>query len=462
MQSNDLNDNSENSVRGGFFARYGKKITLGALCFILALVTFCAGWLTSYFTQSKRTRSLAFFLNNYDNYYLETREGAGGDVTKILADALLDKYSEYYTAEEYAAENKASYGEKRGLGITFLTDFSVYSVSGNSPAERAGIKEGGRVIAYKTSADESLIDVNSENANAALNEFISKLSDSEGEVTLKIEYDGEAPVLYTLEKSEYTESYVYYADAGGYYGFIGDSELELTLMPHKAALFELDENVAYIKLTQFNGLSSGSAGAAGQIKAALDTFKSNNKSELILDLRSNGGGFMSILCDIASYFCDYDGGSALCQKAIDKYGDEQLFNMQKSKYKNYGFKKIVILANENSASASEALIGAMLDYDKASGNNAVSVILSPHDLNGGVEYATYGKGIMQSTYINPLTGEAVKLTTAKIYWPISGVCIHGTGVTDVLREKGFNVISGTNGDISAAVEYLKSEKKLYS
>lgn len=459
MPSNDFNDNAKKSARGGFIARHGKKITAGALCFVLAVVMFSAGWLTSYFSQDERTRSLEFLLNNYDNYYLETREDAESDVAKALSDALLDKYSEYYTAEEYAAEKKASYGEKKGLGITFLSnDFSIYSVSGNSPAEHAGILSGGKVIGYKTAADEVLVEVNADNAKDELEAFISKLSDSDGEITLKIKY-GESVESYALKKSEYNEGYVYYADASGYYGFSGDSELALTLMPNKSALSELGEKTAYIKLTQFNGLSkSGCLGASEQVKVALDKFKNDKKSELIFDLRANGGGFMSILCNIASYLCDYDGDSALCQKAIDKNGKEQLFdNKLKSQYKNYGFEKIVILADENSASASEALIGAMLDYDKASGNNAVSVILSPSELNDKVVYKTYGKGIMQTTYENLLTHEAVKLTTAKIYWPVSGVCIHGVGVTDELCSEGYNVISGTSGDVSAAIEYLKGE-----
>lgn len=434
-----------------------KRIISYALCFVLGVVVFSAGWLIGYFSKNERTRSLEFFLNNYDKYYLETRDDAGGDLTKILADALLDKYSEYYTAEEYAAETKASHGEKKGLGITFLSDFSIYSVIGNSPAERAGITTGGLVTGYKTAADETPVEVTEDGANAALNDFIAKLASTDGEITLKIKY-GENVEEYSLKKSEYNESYVYYADDGGYYGFIGDSELSLTLMPQKSALSELDEKTAYIKLTQFNGLNSGSLGAAGQFSIALDKFKTNGKTRLILDIRGNGGGFMSILCDIASYLCDYSGNSALCQKAIDKYGNEQLFNMPKSKYKNYGFEKIAVLADENSASASEALIGAMLDYDKKSGNNAVSVILSAE---AGGKYKTYGKGIMQSTYVNPLTGEAVKLTTAKIYWPVSGVCIHGVGVTEALcSSNGYNVISGTGGNVAAAVEYFAKEKDL--
>lgn len=446
-----------------FFAKNGKKIARSSLCFFVAIIVFFSGWAVGYFSQNERTRSLGFFLTYYDKYYFETRDGVDGNVTKVLADAILDKYSEYYTAEEYEAVTKANYGEKKGLGLTFLKeDFSVYSVSGNSPAERAGIEAGGVVVAYKTSSDADFCEVTSENATSALSEFIEKLTDEEGTIGLKIEYSSDdvnhEEKLYALEKSEYVENYVYYADDSGYYGFQGDSELSLVSLNHREKMPEFGADIAYIKLTQFNGLNSESLGAAGQFKLALDKFKTAGKKELILDLRSNGGGFMSILCEIAPYLCDYKETSALCQKAVDKNGDEQLFQMGESNYKDYDFEKIVVLADQNSASASEALIGVMLDYDKNSGNNAVSVILSPSkDEDGNVLYKTYGKGIMQSTYVNTLTREAVKLTTAKIYWPKSGICIHGVGVTDKLCENGYKVISGTKGDIFAAVDYLNQK-----
>ncbi len=452
-------ENDEKFARiKSFFTKNGKKIARSSLCFFVAIIVFFSGWAVGYFSQNERTRSLSFFLTYYDKYYFETRDGVNGNVTKVLADAILDQYSEYYTAEEYEAVTKANYGEKKGIGLTFSKkDFSVYSVSGNSPAERAGIEAGGVVVAYKTSSDADFCEVTSENATNALSEFIEKLTDEKGTIGLKIEYSSDDIKAYALEKSEYVESYVYYADDSGYYGFQGDSELSLVSLNRREKMPEFGANIAYIKLTQFNGLNSGSLGSAGQFKLALDKFKEKKKHELILDLRSNGGGFMSILCKIAPYLCDYDETSALCQKAVDKNGGEQLFEMGESNYKDYEFEKIVVLANQNSASASEALIGVMLDYDKNSGNNAVSVILSPSkDEKGNVFYKTYGKGIMQSTYVNTLTREAVKLTTAKIYWPKSGICIHGVGVTDELCKHGYKVISGTEGDIFTAVEYLKA------
>ena len=53
---------------------------------------------------------------------------------------------------------------------------------------------------------------------------------------------------------------------------------------------------------------------------------------------------------------------------------------------------------------------------------------------------------MQSLYENPLTGEAIKVTTAEVYWPLSNICIHKTGINPTLDER---IIANTFGDAIA-------------
>ena len=90
-----------------------------------------------------------------------------------------------------------------------------------------------------------------------------------------------------------------------------------------------------------------------------------------------------------------------------------------------------MLADENTASASEVLIGAMLSYDE---RNVVKVVLAAsqgRDTDDNVVdvYKSYGKGIMQTTFPNTFGGGAIKLTTAKLYWPNEDkTCIHGLGI----------------------------------
>lgn len=80
------------------------------------------------------------------------------------------------------------------------------------------------------------------------------------------------------------------------------------------------------------------------------------------------------------------------------------------------------MADENTASASECLIGAMVDYGAISYGD---IYLRKTD--DGTAHS-YGKGVMQSTYVT-LQGDAFRLTTAQIFWP-NGKTIHGVGVTE--------------------------------
>jgi hypothetical protein len=94
--------------------------------------------------------------------------------------------------------------------------------------------------------------------------------------------------------------------------------------------------------------------------------------------------------------------------------------------------KVYVMANNGTASASEALMGVLIS------NNVVSysdIYLSDYTdeyltYSGTTDKnaRTYGKGIMQTPFTNKATGEVLKLTTAKIYWP-NDTCIHGTGIT---------------------------------
>ena len=104
----------------------------------------------------------------------------------------------------------------------------------------------------------------------------------------------------------------------------------------------------------------------------------------------------------------------------------------------------------------------MLDYDY---KKIVNVVLSAYFLtktdekgNNYLEtvYRSYGKGIMQTTYENPFRGDALKLTTAKIYWPKSNVTIHGVGITKTLGQYSDRIfeptyISGEDYELKKAI-----------
>lgn len=429
--------------------RIKKTLKTIGICLLVPLLFF-GGYFTRYFLSEQDSRSLQFVLDYYNRYYYKP---SNKEPAKLAVDALMDIYSEYYTAEEYNKLTQEDNGQREGFGISFYQPSSnvslfqginVYRVSGNSPAENSGLKKGDVITAYKLAEANTFITFTQSGKTPLeqYNDFIAFLQDvkAENSVVFSVLSGGEQKE-YTILKTAYNESYVYYEDNSGSYRFSDDGS-QMSLQKNSNTLTEYAQGWGYIKYVSFSGLKSNSYGSAVQFKTAIDLLFKNGNDKVIIDLRNNGGGFMSILCKLAGILCPRVDGYDTCQVAIDKNGTKENFYIDYSLEKdsngeNYvdKFKKIVFLANENSASASEALMGAVLDYDKQSGKNIVNVILDQSYLNGSAVYKSYGKGIMQTTYKNMLTGEAIKLTTATINWPISGTCIHDVGLTPELDER---------------------------
>lgn len=384
---------------------------------VVALILTCGVFFAGFFVGRIKDPDLAaleFFLQYYKDYYYEVED----DYIGLMTDAVLDDYSEYYSAEEYDAIKKGAKGIRGGIGVVFYSvggKIFVYSVSGNSPAERAGLCGGEEVEAIKAIGEDEFTFVST---TTALGDEISSFGLGE-EFILLIKSGGEEKEI-TLAKKEYVETYVLYADDGGKYRYTDDGGK--MHCERYADCLDFDADTAYLKYKSFNGNGSGLNASSEQIGDVLDRFKASSKKKFILDLRDNGGGYMDICSSVAAYFVGADNGTKpLIAVAEDNKGKKENFKSEKVKFNNYGFESIVVLANSSSASASEVLIGAMLDYDS---KGIVKVVLE----NSGGEYRTYGKGIMQTTYPNLLGGGAVKLTTAKLYWS-SGISIHGVGVT---------------------------------
>ncbi len=403
-----------------------KKIITAVGLTVIICLTFGIGFLVGRNSYSDDINTVNYILSMYKKYYYEETD----DLIGAIEDALLDKYSEYYTKEEYDLVKKTAKGVREGIGITYNKETNkIISILGNSPAKKAGVKENSVILAIGENKD-NLTDINSENT------FENLLSDipSNKDFCLKLSLEDE--VYYcTLSKKEYTQVFVSYFDESGEYGFTDESgKMAFEKLSETSAYdFQDKEKTAYIKYTGFSGTGSGLEGSARQMEVALDKFKSSGKTCLILDLRNNGGGYMSILEKISSHFINVGSGEKkLISYAKFKDDSKETYYSDRADFQDYGFEKIVVLANSGTASASEALIGAMLDYDRS---GVVEVILeATQDETGATVYKTYGKGIMQTTY-QRLSGEAIKLTTAKIYWPVSNISIHGVGVTPSLNEK---------------------------
>ena len=395
---------------------------------VIAFVVFGAGMFFLGFyirnLSSPDMVSLKFVIEHYKKYYYEEEE----NYVEIMANSLLDAYSKYYTAEEYDIVQKGEKGVRVGVGVVVQNrEQGVYisRVLLNSPIEIAGVRAGNFITDIKVG--------NGEFQKVDYQLYQSVMDNVKIGDKLIIKLNGEEKE-YNITVREYVETYVSYTDETGSYHFTDDGGSKLSLKKFPTEIEQtIPSDTAYLLYKSFNGTSNDLYGSARQIETVLKKFKDDGRKKIILDLRGNGGGFMDIMCDVASHFIGTQNGSKpLVSRAIYKDGSVDKFNSKAVKYEDYGFEKIIILADSGTASASEALIGACLDYDEY--KNAVRVILSQTKTSNGYVYRTYGKGIMQTTFENITGGDAIKLTTAKIYWPNSNVSIHGVGINKNLEQ----------------------------
>ena len=416
-----------------------KKILIGILAVVIALGSFLGGYFVRYYSMDEDLRAIHDLVNKYKKYYYYD----DGDLVKEISDAILDEYSTYYTKEEYSQIISSAKGNYKGIGLSFNANtLEVVMVIGNSPAENAGVKVGG--ILSSIDAGSGYINISNSND---LNSVIGAIDDDK-DFKIKIKY-GSNYEEFIVAKKDYKRTYVHYYDDSGYYGF-NDLFGEMAMNKLSDKTLISSPSVGYLVYDSFNGTESNLNGSAEQIECVLNKFKEDNKQSIIIDLRDNGGGYMDILSKVSAHFIDAgDGTRARISVAKDKYGREEVFNSAKCDYSEYNFKNIIILANENSASASEAFIGAVLDYDKS---DIVKVLVSSSTLGNETVYKTYGKGIMQSTYVN-VDGSAVKLTTAEIFWPISYTSIHKIGV--IGKDTGKILKVDKNNSLSYALELVE-------
>lgn len=422
----------------------GKAVKI-AVASALAVVLFAGGALTTWCMLDPEMRSLIKLKYKIQKEYYEeiTDEEFYGTLFDAVNEGLLDDYSWYMTSDEYAEARSEGQGNQSGIGLVFDTQAAdgsaqllVSRVCGNSPAESAGILEGDHILGFgltETTVEDNVI-------FADLSAFVTARSAGE-RFYLKVLSDGETKTV-PITKENYVENYVFYRTNTKSYRFTGDDAETLT--ERGQTLTCLNDDTAYIRLTQFNGA------AAEEFETAMELFKSEGKKSLVLDLRSNGGGYLDIMQDIARYF-GKNSDERKPVAVVADYGEySEVFKADGNDYGDYfsSDSRICVLADSGTASASECLIGYMLDYGAISYGD---ICLSERE---GVS-KTYGKGIMQTTYpLKLINADAVKLTTAKIYWPVSGNCIHGRGI---LPEDGALTVAedtARDGEIAAAVAKL--------
>ena len=268
-----------------------------------------------------------------------------------------DKYTQYLTKEEMDELLEDTTGSYVGIGVYMADNTAdntilIIGVIEGSVAEQAGIKSGDII--------KKVDDV--EYTGEQLDAVSSKVKGEEG-TNVKI------TILRDNEEKEFN---------------ITRSSIKLKTVSSKM----LENNKEYIKISSFND------GTAKEFKEAYEKLKSDNPTGLIIDLRNNGGGLVSESLDIAETMVE-KGKTLLITSNKDKKEE-----IRKSTQNPIIDIPVVVLINQNTASASEILAGILKDDCN-------------HKIIGT---KSYGKGVIQTVY-NFSDGSGLKVTTEEYFTP---------------------------------------------
>lgn len=325
------------------------------------------------------------------------------NIYKAYVNAYGDKYTVYYTADEYAKIQESSNGAYYGIGVVVRKNddgtILVVEPYDGAPGKEAGMRK-----------NDVIVTVNGESvADQDLNSVVAKIKGDEGTtVNIGIRRDG------------------------------SDDIAELTVTRRKVEIktveYEmLDDSVGLITISEFDKVT------AQQFKEAYAQLETLGMKGLVIDIRSNPGGLLNVVVDMLDEILP-DG---LIVYTEDKYGNRQEYNGSNPDVIDV---PLAVLVNGESASASEIFAGAVQDY------GAGTII--------GTQ--TFGKGIVQ-TIRRMSDGSAIKYTMAKYFTP-KGQDIHGHGVTpDIVEELSdeFNNLTeydaSKDNQLQKAIEVIKGD-----
>lgn len=325
------------------------------------------------------------------------------NIYKAYVNAYGDKYTIYYTADEYAKIQESSNGAYYGIGVVVRKNddgtILVVEPYDGAPGKEAGMRK-----------NDVIVTVNGESvADQDLNSVVAKIKGDEGTtVNIGIRRDG------------------------------SDDITELTVTRRKVEIktvaYEmLDDSVGLITISEFDKVT------AQQFKEAYAQLETLGMKGLVIDIRSNPGGLLNVVVDMLDEILP-DG---LIVYTEDKYGNRQEYNGSNPDVIDV---PLAVLVNGESASASEIFAGAVQDY------GAGTII--------GTQ--TFGKGIVQ-TIRRMSDGSAIKYTMAKYFTP-KGQDIHGHGVTpDIVEELSdeFNNLTeydaSKDNQLQKAIEVIKGD-----
>ncbi len=276
----------------------------------------------------------------------------------------LDPHTVYIPKEELQIENEELEGSFLGIGIEFfmLDDtVNVSYVMPDGPSAKTALQAGDKLLTINadTIAGKKLSE------KKIIQKIRGKRKDN---VEFFVKHIDNKSEIITIERAQ---------------------------IPFKSLVAShlVNADIGYIKLRLFNETTYD------EFKTALSNLKEQGATKIIIDVRDNPGGYMDAVASIADELLT---GNKILVKTKGKDETEQYFANKDGLFENG---KVVILVNENSASASEILAGCMQDYDRG-------IVVGRR---------TFGKGLVQEQFDLP-NKAALRITTARYYLP-SGRCI---------------------------------------
>jgi len=280
-------------------------------------------------------------------------------VNKILEN--LDPHSVYIPKDEYARVTENMKGDFVGIGVSFYkvqdTIVVIKALEGG-PSEKIGIRGGDRIL-YANGEKLFNREISDDSITSQLKGKVNT------KVTLKVLRKGIEDLL--------------------------TFKLKRGVVPLKSvnASYMLTEDLGYIKIDRFSETTYE------EFSQSIKNLKKQGAKQIALDLRSNPGGYLSEAINIADEFIKDD---KLILFTKNKSGAiEETYAQREGSFENG---KVFVLLNENSASASEVVAGALQDND-------VGTIVGRR---------SYGKGLVQRE-MELGDGSAVRLTIARYYTP---------------------------------------------
>lgn len=380
---------------GNFSARFGLFLGPNAQDYSKAVK-----YSSEYSNYAGLFEAREILMNNY-NGDVEDNTLLDGAI-KGMAASLKDPYTLYMTEEEYKKFNLSNSGLRVGIGVTITVQddkVTIINIEKGNPADKANLKVG-----------DIIEKIDGIDVEGSTNKAISLISKGDSNKTvLTILRDGE----------------------------VFDAEVKKEEIKTEAVYFEkIEDNIGYIQLKNFN------EGSSTEFINALTDLINNGVTGVIIDLRDNGGGFLTEAEKIASQFIEE---GKVITTLSNKFGKEKVSKSKGGIGKDV---KVVLLVNGNTASASEVVTGALRDY-------SIATIVGTN---------TFGKGIAQAPFTLENTNGALKVTIDNFYTP-NGENIHKVGIkpdyevtlTENDVKNGYS--RATDSQYLKAVEVIKEKVK---